>query len=211
MKCLREQEYNDSLSNKHIDQGILHPLLSSFVLPFLTTPNKCIHLCLKSFLNLKKIIPVFISSLLSYILLPFLLLSFPASPFTSFPSACPSHALPPISWFPQLLVKGKLWWLMEPEMDEVSAQRWPSGILTEQHQWPTSCWPVILHLAWWHLYIVVPLRESTENCCVAVDCTGLILKASFHGSCSKSFVLKMWAFTLHSTEVVTPEFFILLL
>lgn len=92
----------------------------------------------------------------------------------------PTHTLP-ISWFPQLLVRGRLRWLTESEMDEVSAQRWPNGILTEQHQWPTPRRPVILHQVWWHLYTVVPLLESTEDCSVLWGGYRLISKPSLHG------------------------------
>lgn len=144
--------------------------------PFLSLPRQPQSLtAILLFFSLKKTL-VFFSSLPSHVLLTSLLLtSFPAFPFTFFPPTLP------IFWFPQLLVRGRLRWLTEPEMDEVSAQRWPNGILTEQHQWPTSRRPVILHQVWWHLYTVVPLLESTEDCSVVCGGYRLISKPSLHG------------------------------
>lgn len=96
---------------------------------------------------------VFSYLLLSCLLLTSLLLmSFPAFPFTPFPST--SFLPPPICWFPQLLVRDRLWWFTKTEMDEVSAQRLPNGILTKQHHWPKSHQSVILDQVWWNLYKV---------------------------------------------------------
>lgn len=82
---------------------------------------------------------------------------------------------PSMSWFPQLLVRGRHRWLTEAEMDEVSAQCRPNGILKEQHQRPTSRRPVRSDQVWWQLYTAVPLFKSTEHhsCCLpSITLTG---------------------------------------
>ncbi|XP_042264359.1 uncharacterized protein LOC121895364 isoform X1 [Thunnus maccoyii] len=52
------------------------------------------------------------------------------------------HRADPRKATAKLLVRGRLRWLTEAEMDEVSTQRRPKGILKEQHQRPTSRRPV---------------------------------------------------------------------
>lgn len=104
---------------------------------------------------------------------PFFTFSWPPfslRPFLPFPSPFPLPRIPyippsspPISWFPQLLVRGRLRWLTEAEMDEVSAQRRPNGILAEQHQRPTSRRRVTSDQVWWQLYTVVPLLLEVQS------------------------------------------------
>lgn len=87
----------------------------------------------------------------------------------------PSHLL-----IPQLLVRGRLRWLTEAEMDEVSAYRRPNSILKEQHQQPTYCRSVTSKKIWWQLYTIVLLLETTEHC----SCS---LQAGTHsGVCPKN-------------------------